>query len=82
MRKSGSKPTPISIYRYKGNSFAPCWKTLLPRRDYGGGCPHLNFNMWMDSPEVFIPAEVWNKNSHGIAEEDLQGQLCYGGIEL
>jgi phage terminase large subunit-like protein len=42
----------------------------------------LNFNMWVDSPEVFIPAEKWNKNSHGISEDDLLQQDCYGGIEL
>jgi phage terminase large subunit-like protein len=42
----------------------------------------LNFNMWVDSPEVFIPADVWNRNSHGITEEDLEGQECYGGIEI
>src|SRR5688572_3776007 len=42
----------------------------------------LNFNMWVDSPEVFIQAEVWNKNTHGITEEDLLGQECYGGIEI
>lgn len=42
----------------------------------------LNFNMWVDSPEVFIPADVWNKNAHGITEEDLIGQECFGGIEI
>jgi len=42
----------------------------------------LNFNRWMDSPEVFIPAEVWDRNSHGFKESDLVGQECYGGIEL
>lgn len=42
----------------------------------------LNFNLWVDSPEVFIPAHVWNKNIHGLSEEDLNGQLCYGGIEI
>lgn len=42
----------------------------------------LNFNRWMDSPEVFIPAEVWDRNSHGFNEIDLVGQECYGGIEL
>lgn len=42
----------------------------------------LNFNMWMDSPEVFIPAEVWSRNAHGITEEDFKGKTCYGGIEL
>lgn len=42
----------------------------------------LNFNRWMDAPEVFIPAEVWNKNSHGITEDDLLGGECFGGIEI
>lgn len=42
----------------------------------------LNFNMWVDSPEVFIPTEVWNKNSHGIDEKELEGAVCYGGIEI
>jgi len=42
----------------------------------------LNFNMWVDSPSVFIPAETWNINKHGISEEDLKGRDCYGGIEI
>lgn len=42
----------------------------------------LNFNRWMESPEVFIPQEVWDKNTHGFNEDDLIGQECYGGIEL
>lgn len=42
----------------------------------------LNFNRWMDSPEVFIPSEVWNANAHGLTIEDLDGQECYGGIEI
>lgn len=40
----------------------------------------LNFNIWCDSPEVFIPADVWNKNSHGVEIE--RGSNCYGGIEI
>lgn len=42
----------------------------------------LNFNEWMDSPEVFISSEVWNKNSHGLTNDDLIGQDCYGGYEF
>lgn len=42
----------------------------------------LNFNLWLDSPEVFIPSEVWDKNAHGLSEEDLIGAECYGGIEI
>jgi len=38
----------------------------------------LNFNMWVDSPEVFISGEVWDTNTHGLeAEGD-----CYGGLEV
>jgi phage terminase large subunit-like protein len=42
----------------------------------------LNFDMWVDSPDTFIPSEVWNENTHGLSEDDLLGQVCYGGIEL
>jgi phage terminase large subunit-like protein len=42
----------------------------------------LNFNMWVDSPEVFIPSEIWNKNTHGITDDELEGHVCYGGIEI
>jgi phage terminase large subunit-like protein len=42
----------------------------------------LNFNMWVDSPSVFIPQEVWNLNAHGISEDELLGRECYGGIEI
>ncbi len=42
----------------------------------------LNFNEWCDTPEVWIPAEVWDKNTHGMKEEELEGALCYGGLEI
>ena len=42
----------------------------------------LNFNMWVDSAETFIPSEVWDKNSYGGNQEDLIGQECYGGLEI
>jgi phage terminase large subunit-like protein len=41
----------------------------------------LNFNMWMDSPEVFIPADVWNANVHGIDIEDCGGR-AFAGLEI
>lgn len=58
-------------------------KSQLERAQLKGGtiemeCLTLNFNRWVDSPEVFIPADVWNKNTHGI---DPVGE-CYGGIEI
>lgn len=40
----------------------------------------LNFNRWMDSPEVFIPMDVWNANTSGAEPEE--GAECYGGIEI
>ncbi len=40
----------------------------------------LNFNMWVDSPEVFISGEVWDTNSHGLEVEE--GADCYGGLEV
>lgn len=42
----------------------------------------LNFNMWVDSPEVFIPADIWNLNTHELTEDDLLGETCYGGLEI
>lgn len=43
----------------------------------------LNFNMWVDSPEVFISSEDWNKNTEeGANPDDLSGETCYGGLEI
>jgi phage terminase large subunit-like protein len=42
----------------------------------------LNFNMWVDSPAVFVSSEEWNKNSHGTDPTELKGQTCYGGLEV
>ena len=39
----------------------------------------LNFNMWVDSPEVFISGEIWDTNSHDAVETSLE---CYGGLEV
>jgi phage terminase large subunit-like protein len=38
----------------------------------------LNFNRWMESAEVFIPADIWNTNSHESKIES--GSECYGGL--
>jgi phage terminase large subunit-like protein len=42
----------------------------------------LNFNIWMNSPEVFIPADVWNRNYHGTDPDILDGKECFAGIEV
>lgn len=41
-----------------------------------------NLNKWVDAPEVWIPYEVWSTNTHGLKPEDLEGKLCYGGLDL
>lgn len=42
----------------------------------------LNFNEWCDTVELWIQKDVWDKNTHGITEEDLLGKECYGGIQI
>jgi phage terminase large subunit-like protein len=42
----------------------------------------LNFNIWMQSAESFISADVWARNTHDIDPEELIGATCYGGIEV
>jgi phage terminase large subunit-like protein len=39
-----------------------------------------NFDMWVDSPEVFISGEIWDTNSHNSKIDD--GELCYGGLQV
>jgi phage terminase large subunit-like protein len=41
----------------------------------------LNFNMWMNSPDVFIAPDIWNKNTHGLEEPD-SSEICYGGLQI
>lgn len=57
---------------------------LVAARNEGGSkevsVMTLNFNRWMDSPEVFISADVWNTNAHGLEIEE--GADCYGGLEI
>jgi phage terminase large subunit-like protein len=42
----------------------------------------FNFNMWVDSPEVWISGDTWKINSHGLKEDDLRGLSCFGGLEI
>lgn len=41
-----------------------------------------NLNRWVDAPEVWIGSEIWATNRHGLTPEDLEGKLCYGGLDL
>ncbi len=41
-----------------------------------------NLNMWVDAPDVWIQDEKILKCDHGITDEDLEGEECYGGLDL
>jgi phage terminase large subunit-like protein len=57
---------------------------LKEAQQYGGTqereAKTLNFNMWVDSPDVFISPEIWNQNQHNSTIES--GEYCYGGLEI
>ena len=42
----------------------------------------FNFNMWVDSPEVWVSSDTWKTNTHGMDEDALDGEDCYGGLEI
>jgi phage terminase large subunit-like protein len=42
----------------------------------------LNFNEWCETPEVWVSRETWEKNVHGITEQELEGVQCYGAIHI
>jgi phage terminase large subunit-like protein len=42
----------------------------------------LNFNEWCETPEIWIPNEVWQANSHGYNVSQLAGVECYAGLDL
>lgn len=60
--------------------------TLKEAQQYGGqqeaDAKTLNFNEWVNSASAFISADKWNRNTHGIHEDDLIGATCFGGIEI
>lgn len=41
-----------------------------------------NLNKWVDAPEVWIANEIWVTNRHGLTPADLEGKVCYGGLDL
>jgi phage terminase large subunit-like protein len=42
----------------------------------------LNFNEWCETPQVWIPQDIWTKNVHGLKLEDLRGKPCFGGFDI
>lgn len=59
-------------------------ETLEEAQQYGGkqeaDCKTLNFNLWVDSADTFIPGEIWDTNAHGLEVDE--GADCYGGLEV
>lgn len=41
-----------------------------------------NLNMWVDAPDVWIQDEKVMKCDHGMTDENLTGEVCYGGLDL
>lgn len=76
---------PQSNPNYKVSVFDIFLKTQLTKAKNERGTKEVdvltfNFNLWVDSAEVFIPADVWNSNTFG--EEPGEGAECYGGLEI
>ncbi len=72
---------------HKVSVFDTFLRTQLTKAANEGGSKMVdvqtfNFNVWVDSPEVFISTEVWNSNTHGFDLDELYGEVCYGGIKL
>lgn len=42
----------------------------------------LNFNEWCETPEVWIPHEVYSENTHGLSEKILLGRTAYASIDI
>lgn len=52
-----------------------------------GGTKEVNFktknlNMWVDAPDVWIQDEKVLACNHGVTDDDLEGEECYGGLDL
>lgn len=70
---------------HKVSVFNAFLKSQLTKAKNEGGTKEVdvltfNFNVWVDSPDTFIPADVWDRNAHGIHVEP--GAECYGGLEI
>ena len=52
----------------------------LPSQQVPFKTKHLN--LWTDSAEVWIPAELWAQGAQGTALAELAGRKAYGGLDL
>lgn len=41
-----------------------------------------NLNIWTQSGETWIQDHVYQRNQHGFDDSELEGKLCYGGLDL
>lgn len=41
-----------------------------------------NLNMWVDAPDVWIKDDLVAKCDFGTTDEDLEGEICYAGLDL
>lgn len=62
-------------------------KDKFERAANEGGSTEVDFktkrlNMWVNSPETWIPHEIIKKNNHSITDDELLGRECYGGLDL
>ena len=42
----------------------------------------LRLNQWVKQAVRWMPLEVWDKNACPVDLEDLEGRVCYGGLDL
>ena len=42
----------------------------------------LRLNQWVKQAVRWMPMEEWDKCSFAVSEEDLEGRVCYGGLDL
>ena len=42
----------------------------------------LRLNQWVKQAVRWMPMEKWDKCSFAVSEDDLEGRVCYGGLDL
>jgi phage terminase large subunit-like protein len=42
----------------------------------------LRLNQWVKQAVRWMPMDKWDKCSFAVSEEDLEGRVCYGGLDL
>jgi phage terminase large subunit-like protein len=46
------------------------------------GFLRLHLNVWTQQSDRWIDLDLWNENAGEVTEDDLAGQVCYGGLDL